>query len=377
MEICRQILEDTIVRFESMKLKDCFFNCDDLLSNTMKSIDIFDEIVAKLVTKICLFECLDDKESQQALSDPLFFALERGFIENTTDSFRNRCELLDFLTGELQVSIISQNVSKVKEEEIKKVNTVNNLIQSLQFFLMSSSDIPNGKIDENSILYTIFTQLDRMNRYLIDSSQITPKMVSYLNTINNKMCLDASLRKELLVQRLEVTVSSLLYSKHIKTEQKNTIESHVETQLSLLSKPITSHSLDSLFKARYNLLQLTDMPSLSSSCPATIKAFRMGIVPNRGGIAGIDTPINKKSLKENYTRYTSRSNSFKKTYSHNNNRIQQQDKKNNKPYKRTNSNKEFNETEHVMSVFGSEVASAPVIEANTNEKKTKKYYKKK
>ncbi|KAK8807391.1 hypothetical protein WA158_004150 [Blastocystis sp. Blastoise] len=266
-------------------VKDNFVNLDD------HSLDCFHLITTSLIQKILYYEDVHDDTLQGSYLDPFKFSTDRGLYDVDLMSTMKYLQTIDFLVSELQFSIIAQKKHQSSTTQKCMFNTIDNQISSLTKYFSNSSQ-NNIYISSNDILSSLLNYLYSSTPLLLNKNQYTNSMISYINILNNQLAEDTFIRKQLLYQRLEVTLLSLTWS---KKQYINEIQTIINMYKQQFIPQLNILSLDSIFQARINLLSSIDEACHTVQTPLSVTNYKMGPVPSRGGKVDLNKPIKENT----------------------------------------------------------------------------------
>ncbi|XP_071834331.1 protein FAM98A-like [Apostichopus japonicus] len=226
-------------------------------------------------------------------------SLTQGETINRFGNEKNRLLLLDFLTTELQAA----RITALKEETENKMETDEDSHWDLssKYLRQICRALQLSKPPPNITAEMLFTKLESQARAAVSKSKHgvgTPLLKSNLSEqqwaklakINERMRNEYTLRRKMLLKRLDVTVQSFRWSDRAKGKE-DTLASTFQPKRKAL-KADSGITLASLMAARDDLAKLKKTSSgvarESAKCP--INKVLIGSVPDRGGRPTEATP---------------------------------------------------------------------------------------
>ncbi|XP_033638266.1 protein FAM98A-like [Asterias rubens] len=223
-----------------------------------------------------------------------YSALTQGEMINRFGNQQNRLRVLDFLTSELQAAkIIASRPKKVEAMEVDKEcgwhvssQHLRNICKSLKL-----SKPPAGVTDIqlfNKIEDEIRTTIGKAGPGVVGKPILKKKLSEQqwakLGKINERMRKEYTLRRQMLLKRLDVTVQSFQWSERVKGKLQNDLVAAYRPKRSnlLADSPVT---IANLMAAREELAKLrkTSSGSVRTNTKCAINKVIMGHVPDRGG----------------------------------------------------------------------------------------------
>lgn len=217
----------------------------------------------------------------------------------------NRLLLLDYLSSELQaMRMIGGDEDKMEIDE----EAVSPPLQHLKAIL-AALNLPEPT--KESTVFTLFSQIETMVQQLLRKApkdhlgnplltkSLGHKQWSKVQEINSQLNQEYTLRRSMLLKRLDVTVQSFGWSDRAKVK-KDDISSVFHPLRKSLSA-MAPVSIPDIIAARSDLLRLTRTSSgeIREKTQCKINKVMMGKVPDRGGRpSNVAPPVEMPSFKK-------------------------------------------------------------------------------
>ncbi|XP_022081533.1 protein FAM98A-like [Acanthaster planci] len=223
-----------------------------------------------------------------------YSALTQGEMINRFGNKENRLRLLDFLTSELQAAkIITCRPQKVDAMETDKECGWHVSSQHLKNICLGLKLCkPPADVNEvqlfNKIEERIRARLSQIGADGVGkpilTKQLSEQQWAKLGKINDRMRKEYTLRRQMILKRLDVTVQSFQWGERIKGKLQDDLATAYRPRRSQLAadSPVT---IATLMAAREDLAKLrkTSSGSVRKNTKCPINRVLMGHVPDRGG----------------------------------------------------------------------------------------------
>ncbi|KNB43907.1 hypothetical protein JH06_2493 [Blastocystis sp. subtype 4] len=281
---------------------------------------------------------------EYSLDDYLPFAYQRGFLKYGDDEMLNTLMAIVFLLEELQMNrILFYRRSHAKQSILSPNRNVEGLKQRVNDLAISVT----GSTTTESAIHDIYSFCEvmqwRFNPHLLDRSVYSAEDIEKLAKYNQFCDSLYHNKKIMMVQRLDVTIQSLLWNQPQKFDTTKIGELRNEIDITHV------FSVDTVSTAAYKN-------------KGSFRNTRIAAVPDRGGRVTDDTvsvePVPKSTNKRLYDpkQYEASVKTGKvEVTSEKNDSVQ--------------SPPEFSEVQKVLTVFGSEMKSDNVVKASNSRKK--------
>jgi len=217
----------------------------------------------------------------------------------------NRLLLLDYLTSELQALRMTGGEDDAMEIEDQAVSPA---LQQLMAIL-TTLDLPQPT--KETTVFELFSQIESKVRQLLSKApkdhlgnplltkSLGQKQWSKVEEINSQLNQEYTLRRSMLLKRLDVTIQSFGWSDRakIKKDEMSAAFHPLRKSLSVTS-PV---SITDIIAARTDLLRLTKTSSaeIRDKTQCKINKIMMGKVPDRGGrTSNMAPPVEMPSFKK-------------------------------------------------------------------------------
>jgi len=219
-----------------------------------------------------------------------------------TSSFNGKCKLfiLDFLLSELQTFYMYSNIEsgKTDDENQPMEAESNNTIASTLKLLFNLLKITSSFNTTDSVFSTLQHQLsdklstlakDILSEPLLERT-LDSKQWSIVSSINDTMSEEYSMRQQVLVKRIDVTIQSFSWSDKLKDKQDVVSSSYLPLRRKFTTSSLTS-TLDILV-ARKDLCIFgkTSGGVAREMTKCDINKTLIGKVPDRGGRPSLTAP---------------------------------------------------------------------------------------
>ncbi|XP_051158343.1 protein FAM98A [Leptopilina boulardi] len=268
----------------------------------------FTELVAWLAEKIVLLSKLDESvhpttspdDASSFLLELSSFLKEIGCINqqlmtgNVNQRLANkeqRLFLLDYLLSELMTATLLESKKPVEEHmevTISETSTAKNLKNIL---VMLRFQKPPDNISAEILFNKVATKLQEVK------AQVPPQLLSKpifvgklsnnqwqkLKELQSELQSEYTIRRELLLKRLDVTVQSFLWSDRLKSKENEVMTCFKSKRDAMLREP--GVSIAQLLAAREDIaiLEKTSNASVRKNTRSQVNKVIIGAVPDRGG----------------------------------------------------------------------------------------------
>ncbi|XP_066587317.1 protein FAM98A [Prorops nasuta] len=278
------------------------------LKNGSKSVE-FTELVAWLSEQLASFNHIDETihpisspdESSTFLLELSFFLKELGCVNSKLmtgdvnqrlDSSSNCAFLLEFLAAELMASKIL-SVNKPEEKTLMEL-TINesNTAKHLKDMLVALKfEKPPDTITPQVLFSRLETKLKEVINQVppevlskpIAICEFSPAQWEKLSELQQELHKEYTIRREMLLKRLDVTIQSFLWSERLKV-QEDEVNSRYKAKRELMYRQ-PNVDLADLLAAREDLaiLEKTSNASVRKNTRSKVNSVIIGNVPDRGG----------------------------------------------------------------------------------------------
>jgi len=223
--------------------------------------------------------------------------LTDGNISERLSSEENRCKLLFFLLSELQAAKLhfsSNSVSlvhgKVSQNEMDDGSEILKELDLIRQSLKMDSPPANVTTELyfkclEQKLGTTVKKLAAANDNVLSkpivSKQLSPVYWKQIQAINDVFTQQYSIRKSMLLKRLDVTIDSFGWSERAKVKYEEIAQNYQNKRQCMSSK--STVSVAHLLAAREDLSQIYKTASGKTRHSCKINKVKMGAVPDRGG----------------------------------------------------------------------------------------------
>ncbi|XP_068729565.1 protein FAM98A-like [Montipora capricornis] len=217
----------------------------------------------------------------------------------------NRLLLLDYLTSELQAM---RMIGGEEEEMEVEDQSVSPALQQI-LTILTALDMPQPT--RESTVFELFSKIESKVRQLLTkgpkdhlgtpllAKNPSPKQWSKLDEINTQLNQEYTLRRSMLLKRLDVTIQSFGWSDRAKVKKDEISAAFHPLRKSLsVRSPV---SIPDIITARSDLLRLikTSGAEMRGRTQCRINKIMMGKVPDRGGRpSNVAPPIEMPSFKK-------------------------------------------------------------------------------
>lgn len=225
---------------------------------------------------------------------------------NGLASQANRLLLLDYLTSELQAL---KMIGGEEEEKMEIDNQAASPALDQLKAILHALDLPQPS--KESTVFDLFTQIETKVRELLSKAPkdhlgqpllnetLGVKQWSKVEEINSQLNQEYTLRRSMLLKRLDVTVQSFGWSDRAKAKKHEMSAVFHPLRKSLsATAPVT---IPDIIAARSDLLRLTKTSSgdIRDKTQCEINKIMMGKVPDRGGRPShVGSPVEMPSFKK-------------------------------------------------------------------------------
>lgn len=218
--------------------------------------------------------------------------LMTGHVNQRLSNESERALLIEFLAAELMACKLLE-VKCPKEEKQMEITidesdtarSLKNILVTLKFQKPSDDTSPEFLFSEletklSEILKTVST--DHLGKPLIDV-ELSAKQWEELNKLQEAMHKEYTIRRQMLLKRLDVTVQSFLWSDKIKLQENEVNARYEDKRKTLKNEPKVT--MADLLAARDDLavIEKTSNASVRKNTRSKINSIIIGAVPDRGG----------------------------------------------------------------------------------------------
>ncbi|KAM0726467.1 Protein FAM98A [Formica fusca] len=218
--------------------------------------------------------------------------LMTGHVNQRLANESERAILIEFLAAELMACKLLE-VKYPKEEKQMEVTidesdtarSLKNILVTLKFQKPPDNILPEllfSKLETklSEVLKTVSS--DHLGKPLIDI-ELSAKQWDKLSKLQEEMHKEYTIRREMLLKRLDVTVQSFLWSDRIKLQEKAVNTRYEERRKTLKNEPKVT--MVDLLAARDDLAVIEKMSNASvrKNTRSKVNSVIIGAVPDRGG----------------------------------------------------------------------------------------------
>lgn len=215
-----------------------------------------------------------------------------GHVDNRLNSNENKLLLLDYLIGELKASRIINSNSTNKKSNMQVTLIESNASKCLKEILMTLKfPKPPKDINTSSLFNKVNIKLQDLLKTvppaLIGKSLVCNSYSSeqwkYINNIIELLNEEFSIRRSMLLTRLDVTVQSFKWPDRLKNKNHK-LEEIYQTKLNLINK-LPNFSTSDFLSAREDLaiVEKTSSTLAVQNTNSSVNKVMIGQVPDRGG----------------------------------------------------------------------------------------------
>ncbi|KAK8804576.1 hypothetical protein WA588_004786 [Blastocystis sp. NMH] len=341
------------------KLEDLSFNIDDLSDVVLPKLPLSkDTLCGPLVLSAMNdIQAIENRLQggklmaiDYSVDDYLQFAFQRGFLKSGDDEQLNLLLAISFILDELQMDrVLFYRRSHAKQSILSPNRNVEGLRQRV---CELASSVAESSASPEQAMKAIYNYCDKTNPQLLDRSQYTPEEIGTLEKYD-KLCESLYHNKKIMmVQRLDVTIQSLLWNQPQKYDTSKVEELRNEIDIT------HAFSVDQVFESRQTLLsRVFKVSTAAYKNKGSFRSMRIAAVPDRGGRVVMDIPCPTKSVAAPLSKPTSTA------------PMRVGSAQSDAIAKESQNPKEFNEAQKVVAVFGSAMNEQQKVTVSNTSKK--------
>lgn len=262
------------------------------LTKEIKILSGFEEHVNAITSETDSSSFLLEVSSFLKESGCYYNTLITGYVDDRLNSNENKLLLLDYLIGELKASRIINANSTNKKSNMQVTLIESNASKCLKEILMTLKFPKPPKDINTSFLFNkvnikLQDLLKTVPSALIGKSLVCNSYSSeqwkYINNIIELLNEEFSIRRSMLLTRLDVTVQSFKWPDRLKNKN-NELEEIYQTKLNLINK-LPNFSISDFLSAREDLaiVEKTSSTLAVQNTNSSVNKVMIGQVPDRGG----------------------------------------------------------------------------------------------
>lgn len=247
-------------------------SCINALQNTEDSSSFLLEVSSFLKELHCPYKLLLNGPISQRLLDA-----------------QSRRTLLDYLCTELQTARLLQS-----KKEVKNVFEIEMDDSSTAVSLQNTMDALHIRMDFTSNPILCFSEIVKKVQSFVESMPecISPPILTetltedqweFVNTLYEDFLSEYSVRREMLLTRLDVTIQSFKWGEGSKGKEKKILEAYMPLRKMLKNKPFVKLSDVIAARESHLILEKTSSAELVKNTKSSVNRILIPAVPDRGG----------------------------------------------------------------------------------------------